>query len=153
LTPLHNKHFDIIQNCFQANKPAYLVLQKAPPQADEGDDKLTEKEKVPKLKKLKLYKDREPKDFGNIIENSNPVKEWIVSKTTNSFSTRVWTATSYHSMTPACLCVTNGFLEDTTLKNVRGRLPIKISQGNLKQDYMKWVKEIKDKSPHNHLDG
>jgi hypothetical protein len=47
---LQIKHFDILQNCFQANKPAYLTL---PPkkshgfEGEEGDDALKDGKKKP----------------------------------------------------------------------------------------------------------
>jgi hypothetical protein len=44
---LHSKRFDIIQNCFQANKPAYLVVPK-PSQLDSDDE---DKESESKKKK------------------------------------------------------------------------------------------------------
>jgi len=51
LISLHNKRFDILQNCFQANKPAYLISSKPTLMDSDDDDKSREKEN--RKKKLK----------------------------------------------------------------------------------------------------
>jgi hypothetical protein len=77
LISLHNKRFDIIQNCFQANKPAYLISTKPPP--SDSDDEEKSKNKDNKRKRAKLDKDKDkdhtggPKELGSLIRNPNPV--------------------------------------------------------------------------------
>jgi hypothetical protein len=82
---LHSKRYNIIQNCFQANKPSYLIPSK-PIQEDSNDDG---KGKIRK-KKLKLDKDNKKtlRELGSVVHNPNVIKEWAVSKNTSLYSTR-----------------------------------------------------------------
>jgi hypothetical protein len=74
---LHSKRYDIIQNCFQASKPSYLVSSK--PQQDTSDD---EEKEMTKKKKLKANKDhpKPNKDLGSLVRNPDTNIDWIVSK-------------------------------------------------------------------------
>jgi hypothetical protein len=82
LISLHNKRFDILQNCFQANKPAYLIPTKAIHADSDDDEKSRGCEN--KKKKLKSDKDKDPqggqKDLGSLIRNPNPYKDWVCSR-------------------------------------------------------------------------
>jgi hypothetical protein len=79
LISLHNNCFDIIQNCFQANKPAYLIPSK--PATVDSDDDDRSRGRDNKKKKVKLEKDKDkdppggPKDLGSLIRNPNPNKD------------------------------------------------------------------------------
>jgi hypothetical protein len=77
---LENKRQEIIQNFFQANKPAYLISSKLPLAESEEDEK--DGDKNPRHKRLKKERDGQlgDKDLGKAITNPNPVKEWIVTK-------------------------------------------------------------------------
>jgi len=71
-----NKRYDILQNCFQANKPAYLTQ---PPKkmhgadGDEGDDAGKDGRK-----RLKSIKEGGGKfqDLGAMVQNGSQVAEW-----------------------------------------------------------------------------
>jgi hypothetical protein len=76
LISLHYKHFGILENCFQANKPAYLIISN-PPRDSAYDEK--SKGKEIRRKKLKLDKDKDTpgghKDQGSLIRNPNLNKD------------------------------------------------------------------------------
>jgi hypothetical protein len=78
LISLNAKCFGILQNCFQAKTPSYLVSFKPLPSAAYEDDKTQDGEGRKKKAKLEKDKDYQPKDSGNRIKNPNPVKDWVV---------------------------------------------------------------------------
>jgi hypothetical protein len=145
---LHTKRYDIVQNCFQANKPSYLITTKPPPTDPDDEDK---KERDGKKKKLKLDKDppKPGKELGSLIRNPNPNKDWIVSKNYRLISNR-----DVNRQTPP-------FNDQGTITcnkwHVQGHCFAKCDRHithkdfpseALKTAYGKWIKEVKDKSPH-----
>lgn len=80
---LHNKRFDILQNCFQANKPAYLTL---PPkkthglEGEEGDEASKDGKKKPKWNKEggkeKFQYQYQYRDLGTMVRNGSQPVEW-----------------------------------------------------------------------------
>jgi hypothetical protein len=155
LISLHNKRFDIIQNCFQANKPAYLIPSK-PIQVDSDDDDKS-RGKDSRKKKAKLDKDKDKdkehpggsKDLGSLIRNPNPNKDWIcsrnyrlifhkgVNRNTPSFNESGLTTCNKWHVQGHCFekCECKASHKD-------------FSNDTLKNAYGKWVKEVKDRSPH-----
>lgn len=77
---LESKRREIIQNCFQANKPVYLVSSK--PQVADSEDNEKDADRAHKNKTLKKERDGllADRDLGKAVTNPNPVKEWLVTK-------------------------------------------------------------------------
>jgi hypothetical protein len=77
LISLHNKRFDILKNCFQANNPASLIAKK--PQQPESNDEDVPKEKESKKKQLNIDKDKDPSggraELGSLVQNPTPNKD------------------------------------------------------------------------------
>jgi hypothetical protein len=149
LISLHSKRFDIIQKCFQANKPAYLVAF-TPSPADLEDDPRLHREN--KKKKLKLEKEKElqgGKDLGALIRNPNPNKNWICTK-----SYRLIFHKGVNRSTPpfndAGLVACNKWhLQGHCFEKCERKATHKdFPNDTLKSAYSKWVKEVKDRSPH-----
>jgi hypothetical protein len=144
---LHSKRFDIIQNCFQANKPAYLVVPK-PSQLDSDDE---DKESESKKKKPKLDKDKDyqAKDLGSLVKNPNPNKDWIINKNYRHIFNR-----HVNRLTPpfndSGLTVCNKWhLQGYCFEKCDRKATHKdFTSDSNKNAYIKWVKEIKAKSPH-----
>jgi hypothetical protein len=148
LISLHSKRFDILQNCFQANKPSYLVTAKPPPAPVDDDDK---QDGEGKKKKAKLDKDKDyqPKDLGNLIKNPNPVKDWLVTKNYRLiFNKHINKSTPTFNDAGLITCnkwhIQGYCFEKCDRKATHKNFP----NDTLKQAYAKWVKEVRDKSPH-----
>jgi hypothetical protein len=73
---LSGKRFDILQNCFQANKPAYLTQVPKKMHGVDGDD--GDKAGKDGRKKLKSLKEGGGRfhDLGAMVRNSTQVAEW-----------------------------------------------------------------------------
>ncbi len=149
LISLNTKRFDILQNCFQANKPSYLVTFKPPPASIDDDDKFQDGEGKKKKAKVDKDKDYQPKDLGNIIKNPNTVKEWIVTKNYKLiFNKGINRNTPPFNDAGLITCnkwhIQGYCFEKCDRKATHKNFP----NDSLKQAYGKWVKEVKDKSPH-----
>jgi hypothetical protein len=155
LISLHNKRFDILQNCFQANKPAYLIPSK--PTLMDSDDDEKSREKENRKKKLKLEKDKDKdkdhqgvqKDLGTLIRNPNPNRDWICSRNYRLiFHKGVNRSTPPFNDSGLTTCnkwhVQGHCFEKCERKATHKDFP----NDSLKQAYAKWVKEVKDRSPH-----
>jgi hypothetical protein len=73
----------ILQNCFQANKPAYLTLPPKKPhglEGEEGDDALKDGKKKPKWNKdggkEKFQYQYQYRDLGTMVHNGTQPVEW-----------------------------------------------------------------------------
>jgi hypothetical protein len=152
LISLHSKRFDIIQNCFQANKPAYLISSTPSPIDTEDDQRQNDCEN--KKKKLKWDKEKEKdqqggKDLGALIRNPNTNKDWIctrnyrlifnkgVNRSTPPFNDSGITACNKWHLQGHCF-------EKCERKATHKDFP----NDTFKSAYSKWVKEVKDKSHH-----
>jgi hypothetical protein len=144
---LHSKRFDVIQNCFQANKPAYLVAPK-PNQVDSEDEGKERKAKK-KKQKLEKEKDYQSKDLGSLVKNPNTIKEWIVSKNYRRIFNR-----HVNRLTPpfndSGLIVCNKWhLQGYCFEKCDRKASHKdFTSTSHKSAYVKWVKETIDKSLH-----
>jgi hypothetical protein len=144
---LHSKRFDIIQNCFQANKPAYLVAPK-PIQVD-SDDEGKERESRKKKPKLEKDKDYQNKDLGSLVKNPNPIKEWIISKNYRHIFNR-----HVNRLTPpfndsGLIACNKWHLQGYCFEKCDRKASHKdFTSDSHKSAYLKWVKETKEKSPH-----
>lgn len=71
LLSLDNKRQEIQQNCFSANKPAFLIAPKKQEKEPEEDHQDGE-EKTPKKRK----KEKDPSHLGDMVTNTRKVAEW-----------------------------------------------------------------------------
>jgi hypothetical protein len=97
---LSGKRLDILQNCFQANKPVYLTLPPKKNHGLEGDD-TEDKDGKKKTKWLKGRGGRNDGrrfiDLGNMVRNASPVADWkIQGQKYKQFFTPAVTATTPH---------------------------------------------------------
>jgi hypothetical protein len=82
---LNTKRSDILQNCFQANKPIYLVANpKKPRDEDEKelDDLIRKKIKMNEQKDKDKNKDKDKtpyRDLGTMVKNPQAVQDWIIT--------------------------------------------------------------------------
>jgi hypothetical protein len=134
---LQNKHFDILQNCFQANKPAYLT---APPnrthdQKDEGGNENPKGgKKKPEI--LKEEKEKFPyKDLGLMIRITAQVQDWKITgfKYKQIFTKKIVSSTpSFHAtgMTACNKWHIKGFCykskKSLTIRADRGRVSCRL---------------------------
>jgi hypothetical protein len=80
---LNTKCFDILQKCFQANKPIYLVTnhKKLRDEDDKDPNDQMQKKSKPQDQKDK-NKDKYPyRDVGAMVKNPNSVQDWILPGT------------------------------------------------------------------------
>jgi hypothetical protein len=78
---LNAKRSDILQNCFTANKPVYLVTsnKKHREEDDKDSDDPIRKKTKPQDQKDKDIKDKlSYKDLGNLVKNSQANQDWII---------------------------------------------------------------------------
>jgi hypothetical protein len=148
---LHSKRFDILQNCFQANKPSYLVSFKPSPTDLDDEDKTNDSENKKKKARVDKDKDKEyqPKDLGNLIKNPTPIKEWIVTKNyKHIFNKHINKNTPPFNDTGLITC-NKWHLQGYCFEKCDRKSTHKnFTNEALKQAYAKWAKEVKDKSPH-----
>ena len=144
LLSLENKRFEIQQNCFIANKPAFLIQQKKIEKEKEDED-ADAKEKVPKKHK----KDGGPKDpahLGAMVTNTRKVQEWDCKKNYSAIFTRQ----TNHKTPPFNAEGTStcnkwhcqGYCFQDCARNATHK---PFSDENLKKNYGDWVKELKKK--------
>jgi hypothetical protein len=123
---LQNKRFDILQNCFQANKPAYLT---APfKRSREADDEGSSDDAKGGKKKQKNQKDEKDKfqykDLGLMIINPAPVQDWkITGFKYKQIFTKDTTASTPHFNSSG---ITMKNATDKLLINLLSQLPIKL---------------------------
>ncbi len=85
LLSLENKRFEIQQNCFIANKPAFLITQRK--KDDKEDSDQDDKEKFPKKPKRE-GKIGDPKHLGSMVTNNKRVQEWDCKKNYHAIFTK-----------------------------------------------------------------
>jgi hypothetical protein len=79
---LNTKQFDILQNCFQANKPIYLMQN--PKKSREEDEKDLDgliRKKIKENEQKDKDKDKDKssyRDIGAMVKNSQTVQDWIL---------------------------------------------------------------------------
>jgi hypothetical protein len=147
---LHSKRFDILQNCFQANKPPYL---RAPPKRshdpdDDGDDENSRADKK-KLKSQKKQEKQQFKDLGSMIRNPDPVPEWKIAgpKYKQLVTKEVIASTPPFNATGMTACNKwhiQGFCYEKCDRAATHKLFVSATH---KMAYDKWVKELKAKNP------
>jgi hypothetical protein len=143
LLSLENKRFEIQQNCFIANKPAYLILQKKPEKDKDEDEE--GKEKVPKKhKKEGGYKD--PTHLGAMVTNTKKVPEWDCKKNYHAiFSKQVNRKTPPFNADGLSACNKwhcQGYCFQDCARSASHK---PFSDDTLKKNYGDWVKELKRK--------
>jgi len=146
---LENKRQEILQNCFQANKPVYLVPPKQP-LADSDDDE-KDRDKNHRNKRLRSERDGQltDRDLGKAVTNTNPIKEWLVTKNYRKiFHKGVNKNTPIFNSAGDITCNKWHLQGYCFEKCERKSTHRSFSDEALKQAYAKWIKEIKEKSPH-----
>lgn len=144
LLSLENKRFEIQQNCFIANKPAFLILQK---KADkEKDDDIEDvKEKHPKKPK-KEGGPKDPTHLGAMITNTKRVQEWDCKKNYSAiFSKQVNRKTPPFNADGISACNKwhcQGYCFQDCARSITHK---PFTDETLKKNYGDWVKELKRK--------
>jgi hypothetical protein len=121
---LHNKQFDILQNCFQVNKPAYLTLSPKK-NRDTDDDGDSENAKGGKKKSKTQKEDKEKfqyRDLGQVIRNPTPVQDGkSQASSINKYLQKKQFLLPPLSMPQGCQHAISGTLKGFVMKNVTGR--------------------------------
>ncbi len=150
---LSTKRSDILQNCFQANKPVYLLSNAKKGRDDEEkelDDLIRKKIKLNDDKNKDKDKDKNNyRDLGNIVKNPNAVQDWILTgiKYKALFSKDVIANTPAFNDSGLITCNkwhVHGFCYE---KYDRKSSHKKFESAPHKAAYDKWVKELKAKNP------
>jgi hypothetical protein len=152
---LSPKRSDILQNCFQAHKPVYLISNpKKPRDEDEAelDELIRKKIKQNEQKDKNKDKDKDKyqyRDLGTIVKNPNAVQEWILTgvKYKEIFSKDVISTTPPFNDSGLITCNkwhVRGFCyERCDRKNSHK----KFDSTHHKATYDKWIRELKAKNP------
>jgi len=147
---LENKRQEILQNCFQANKPVYLLTNKHPPPSPDSTEK--DQDKNGRGKRFKKEKDGQQGgeiDLGKAVTNTNPVKEWLVTKNYRKiFHKGVNKFTPPFNAAGDTTC-NKWHLQGYCFEKCDRKATHKaFSDEAIKQANAKWIKEVKEKSPH-----
>jgi hypothetical protein len=149
LLSLENKRFEIQQNCFVANKPAYLITAKKPDKDNKDKDKDEEdqeqKERYPKkYKKEKIIQD--PTHLGAMVSNTRKNPEWDCKGNYHAiFSKAVNRKTPPFNAEGISACNKwhcNGYCFEGCARSVTHK---QFSDETLKKNYGDWVKDLKKK--------
>jgi hypothetical protein len=148
---LNGKRLDILQNCFQANKPAYLML---PPKKSHGleGEELEKKDGKKKTKWLKRGggKDGPPfRDLGAMVQNSSQQPEWKVQglKYKQIFTPDLITTTPPFNATGLITC-NKGHVQGFCYEKCERKTTHKnFESATHKAAFDKWIKEFKAKNP------
>jgi hypothetical protein len=150
---LNTKHFDILQNCFQANKPIYLVSNRKKHRDDDEkllDNLIQKKAKAQDQKDKDKDKDKFPyRDLGAMVKNPHSVQDWILpgTKYKNIFTKVVIANTPAFNDSGLVTCNkwhVRGFCYE---KCDRKNSHKKFDSASHRTTYDKWIKELKAKSP------
>jgi hypothetical protein len=152
---LNNKRFDILQNCFQANKPVYLtsVPKKTHPLEGEegGDEAQREGKKKPRFaKEGGREKNREDyRDLGAMVRNGSQQIEWKVTgpKYRQIFTPAVIASTPPFNATGLVTCNkwhVQGFCYEKCDRKASHK---NFDSASHKSVFDKWIKELKSKCP------
>jgi hypothetical protein len=150
---LSAKRSDILQNCFQANKPVYL-LSNAKKIRDDDEKELDELIR----KKIKLNDDKNKdkdkdkysyRDLGNMVKNPNAVQDWILTgiKYKAVFTKEVIASTPAFNDSGLITCNkwhARGFCYE---KCDRKGSHKKFDSTSHRTAYDKWMKDLKAKNP------
>lgn len=143
LLSLDNKRSEIQQNCFVANKPAFLIIQKKKEEKDEDDQ--DHKEKNPKKPKRDGYP-KDPTHLGAMVSNTRKIQEWDCKKNYHAiFSKQVNRKTPPFNADGISTCNKwhcQGYCFQDCARAVTHK---PFSDENLKKNYGDWVKELKKK--------
>jgi hypothetical protein len=92
---LHNKRVDILQNCFQANKPACLLQNSKKTHGLEGEDgDETTKDGKKKTKLTKDGKDKfQYRDLGAMVRITSQNQDWKITGNKYYFSVYTYNST------------------------------------------------------------
>lgn len=149
---LHSKRLDILQNCFQANKPAYLtnIPKKTHGLEGEEGDGISKDGK----KKIKWTKDDGNDkskfiDLGAMVRNSSQPQEWKVpgQKYRQIFTSDVISNTPAFNASGLVTCNkwhVQGFCYEKCDRKASHK---NFDSAPHKSAYDKWVKELKAKNP------
>jgi hypothetical protein len=147
---LSGKRLDILQNCFQVNKPAYLTL---PPKKSHGleGDETEEKDGKKKTKWLKGGGSDGSRfiDLGNMVKNGSPNADWKIQglKYKQIFSPAVTATTPHFNATGLVTCNKwhcQGFCYEKCDHKASHK---NFESASHKSAFDKWVKDLKAKNP------
>ncbi len=148
LLSLENKRYKIQQNCFIANKPAFLITQKKKEEKDDDDQDNREKN-LKKPKKDGNPRDGNPRDpshLGAMVTNSKKVQEWDCKKNYHAiFCRQVKRKTPSFNSDGLSTCNKwhcQGYCFQECARNASHK---PFSDETLKKTYGDWVKELKKK--------
>jgi hypothetical protein len=156
---LASKRFDILQNCFQANKPVYLTsVTKKPRDVDEDDldelirkrIKLNDSKGKDKVKEKDKEKDKYAyRDLGNIVKNMNSNQDWILTgpQYKAAFTKEVISTTPAFNESGLTTCNkwhARGFCYEKCDRRLSHK---RFESAPHKSAYDKWVRDVKAKCP------
>jgi len=147
---LSGKRLDILQNCFQANKPAYLTL---PPKKSHGleGDNTEDKDGKKKTKWLKGGGNDGSRfiDLGNMVRNASPVADWkIQGQKYKQIFTPAVTATTPHFNASGLVTCNKWHCQGFCYEKCERKASHKNFESVVhKSAFDKWVKELKAKNP------
>jgi hypothetical protein len=143
LLSLDNKRQEIQQNCFSANKPAFLIATKKPEKDKDHEDDRDEKERG----KKRLKKDKEPAHLGAMVTNTRKVPEWDCKANYHSiFTKQVNRKTPPFNTEGMSACNKwhcQGYCFAECARNATHK---PFSDDTLKKNYGDWVKDLKKKA-------
>ena len=143
---LSKKRLDILQNCFQANKPVYLTLPPKKNHGLEGDD-TEDKDGKKKKKWIKGGGGGNDGsrfiDLGNMVRSGSPVADWKIQgqKYKQIFTPAVTATTPHFNASGFVTCNKWHFQGICFEKRERKESAVH------KSAFDKWVKELKTKNP------
>jgi hypothetical protein len=147
LLSLENKRFEIQQNCFIANKPAYLVVAKKPDKdKDNDEDDKDDKNKYQNKRFKKERQIQDPTHLGAMISNTRKNPEWDCKANYHAIFTK-----QVNRKTPAFngdgISVCNkwhcqGYCFSDCARSITHK---PFTDETLKKNYGEWVKDLKKK--------
>jgi hypothetical protein len=144
---LSGKRLDILQNCFPANKPAYLTIPPKKTDTLEGEEKYGKK----KTKWLKGGGSDGSRfiDLGSMVKNGSPNADWKIQgvKYKQIFTPAVTASTPHFNATGLVTCDKwhcQGFCYEKCEHKASHK---NFESASHKSAFDKWVKDLKAKNP------
>jgi hypothetical protein len=156
---LSTKRSDILQNCFQAHKPVYLITNpKKTRDEDEQelDDLIRKKIKLNEQKDKNKDKDKDKdkdkyqyRDLGTMVKNPNAVQDWILTgvKYKEIFTKEVISTTPAFNDSGLITCNkwhVRGFFYERCDRRSSHK---KFESASHKSAFDKWIRDLKAKNP------
>jgi hypothetical protein len=148
LISLENKRFEIQQNCFLANKPAYLITVKKPDKdndKDKDDEDQDQKERyAKKFKKEKNIQD--PTQIGAMVTNTRKNPEWDCKGNYHAIFTKFVNCKTPAFSADGISACNKWYCQGCCFeKCARSTTHKPFPDETLKKAYGEWVKELKKK--------